>query len=559
MAPLSEGAGAGGGGSTSGSQRTDTSGATSAACPGWRVWPLLGAEAMRALDRHTIETLGVPGELLMESAGRAVAQAVLDLHRLRGGALLAVCGGGNNGGDGLVAARHLAALGLPVRALLVSEPKGDAARQAERARAFGVSVEAVEGGALEIPERAVVVDAVFGTGLGRPVEGAPAEAIRRINASPCAVVAVDLPSGVDADTGRALGEAVRADVTVTLALPKPALALEPGRSLAGRVRVARIGIADRAPGGDSTAELWTAAGAAARLPARERDAHKGRFGHVLVVAGSEGKTGAAALAARGAVRGGAGLVSLACPAGLNDILEAKCTEAMTVPVADTAERALAAAAEEPLLALARERDVVALGPGIGRAAETTKLVRSLCRRLDTPLVIDADGLNAFEGAAEELRARGAPTVITPHPGEAARLIDASAGEIQADRLGAARRLAEVTGAVAILKGAATVVAAPGAPPLVNPTGGPALASGGTGDVLTGLVAALLAQGLAPREAAGLAVWLHGAAGEGAAPAGTGLAAEDLADALPRAVERLGAAALDRPEPEPRLVLGFPEP
>jgi len=555
MAPLSEGAAGGGDGSGAGPPGTE---APVAAWVGWRVWPLLGSDAMRALDRHTIETLGVPGELLMESAGRAVAEAALDLHRVRGGPLLALCGGGNNGGDGLVAARHLAALGLPVRALLVSEPKGDAARQAERARAFGVPVEAVEGGALEIAERAVVVDALFGTGLGRPVEGAPAEAIRRLNASPCAVVAVDLPSGVDADTGRALGDAVRADVTVTLGLPKPGLALEPGRSLAGRVRVARIGIADRAPGARPTAELWTAAGAAARLPARERDSHKGRFGHVLVVAGSEGKTGAAALAARGAVRGGAGLVTLACPGGLNDILEAKCTEAMTVPVADTAERALAAAAEEPLLALARERDVVALGPGIGRAAETTKLVRSLCRRLEVPLVIDADGLNAFEGAAEELRARSAPTVITPHPGEAARLIDASGGEIQADRLGAARRLAEVTGAVAILKGAATVVAAPGAPPLVNPTGGPALASGGTGDVLTGLVAALLAQGLPPRDAAGLAVWLHGAAGEGAAPAGTGLTAEDLADALPRAVERLRAAALARPAPEPRFVLGFPE-
>ena len=495
----------------------------------------MGAEAMRALDRHTIETLGIPGELLMESAGRAVAQAVLE----RGArSVLVVCGAGNNGGDGLVAARHLRALGVDVRVQLVGEPRGAAAAQLARARAFGVPL---AGGDAEL-----VVDAIFGTGLDREVTGAPAAAIRRINEAGRPVLAVDLPSGLDADTGQVLGVAVRAAETLTLGLPKPGLALEPGRSLAGRIRVARIGIADAAPGVSPTAELWTRAEAAARLPARPGDGHKGSFGHVLVVAGSEGKTGAAALAARGALRGGAGLVTIACPAGLNDILEVKCTEAMTAPVADTPQRAFASAAEDAILALAHERDVVALGPGVGRAPETEALVRALCKRLEKPLVLDADGLNAFAGNPGELRA----AVLTPHPGEAARLLGVATAEVQRDRLGAARRLAELTGAVVLLKGAATVIAQAGAPPLVNPTGGPELATGGTGDVLTGLVAAHLAQGLAPREAAALAAFVHGAAGR------PGVVAEELADRLPEAVAGLRRAL---PAGVRGLAPDFPEP
>jgi NAD(P)H-hydrate epimerase len=517
------------------------------------VWQLFGASGMRALDRYTIERLGVPGEVLMESAGRAVVEAVL---ALRPREVLVVCGGGQNGGDGLVAARHLRALGVRVRAALVAEPRGDAAAQLARARAFGVPL---EGGDFAPPaEGGAIVDAIFGTGLARPVDGAAADAIRRIGAADVPVVAVDLPSGIDADTGQVLGAAVRATVTVTFGQPKPGIALEPGRSLAGRVRVARIGIAGAAPNAEPAAELWTSAAAAARLPPRPRDGHKGTFGHVLVVAGSEGKTGAAALAARGATRGGAGLVTVACPAGLNDILEVKCTEAMTAPVPDTAGRALAGTAEDALLALAAERDVVALGPGIGRAAETAALVRAFCKRLERPLVLDADGLNAFAGDAEALRARPAPTVLTPHPGEAARVLGSTAAAVAGDRLGAARRLAAATGCVVLLKGAPSVIARPGEPPLVNPTGGPALASGGTGDVLTGLVAALLAQGLAPADAAGLGAWLHGLAGDRiAAERGpSGLVAEELADALPEAALALRTAPVRAPI---RLAAAFPEP
>jgi NAD(P)H-hydrate epimerase len=506
-----------------------------------KIWPLVGAEGMRALDRRTIEALGVPGPVLMESAGRAVAEAVLARRPRR---VHVVCGAGNNGGDGLVVARHLHALGVEVDVALLGAPRGDAAAQLERARAFGVAEGRGEGADL-------IVDAIFGTGLARTVEGDAARAIQAINARAVCVVAVDLPSGLDADTGQVHGVAVRADETVTFGLPKVGLALEPGRSLAGAVSVARIGIAERAPGVEADAELWTRAAAAQFLPERRSEGHKGSFGHVLVVAGSEGKTGAAALATRAAIRAGAGLVTLACPAGLNDVLEEKCTEAMTAPVADTPERAFAGAAEDAILALAEDRDVVALGPGIGRAPETAALVRGLCKRISKPLVLDADGINAFEGHPGELRA----SVITPHPGEAARLLGCETAEIQRDRLGAARRLAEETGAVVVLKGAATVVAGAGAPPLINPTGGPALASGGTGDVLTGLVAALLAQGLAPRCAAGVGVYLHGLAGDRLAVGDSGLMAGDLADSLPEAAAALRSASPARAG----FAVRFPEP
>jgi ADP-dependent NAD(P)H-hydrate dehydratase / NAD(P)H-hydrate epimerase len=511
------------------------------ATPAPGVWHLVTAAEMRALDRHTIETLGVPGELLMESAGRAVAEAVLE--RLEPGTeVVAVCGTGNNGGDGLVAARHLHLLGVPVRVALVGDPANaakDAASNLSRARAVGVPV---GDGSFEPPRRGIVIDAVFGTGLSRRVEGAAALVLRRMGAAreECLIVAVDLPSGLDADTGQPWGDVPEADVTVTLGLPKLGLALEPGRSLAGAVRVARIGIRDAAPGVEPAAELWTHVAAGAQLPSRPAAGHKGTFGHVLVIAGSRGKSGAAALAAEGAGRAGAGLVTIACPASIADVLAAKCTEAMTAPVPDTAEHGFGAAAENPLLGLARERDVVALGPGIGTASETQALVRRLVSALDLPLVLDADGLNALGGQASVLKGRRGPSILTPHPGEAARLMGRTAAEVNRDRVGAARTLARESGAVVVLKGAATVVASPEGRIVVNATGGPVLGTGGTGDVLTGVVAGLLAQGLAPLVAAALGVYLHGFAGDRLAArfGPSGVLAGEVAREFPRAAQAL---------------------
>ena len=508
---------------------------------GQGIWPLVDVAGMRDLDRHTIEVLGVPGDLLMESAGRIVAEAVSEALAATGTReAVMLCGTGNNGGDGLVVARHLHLTGVDVRVRVLGDPKrlsGDAEVNRARAERVGVRFEDAEA---PLPERGVLVDALFGIGLSRDVEGPLARIIERLNAAREAsegalrVIAVDVPSGLDSDTGQPLGVSVQADETVTIGLPKLGLNLEPGRSLAGRVRVARIGIADEAPAVRLRAELWTPEGAARKLPARPVDGHKGTFGHVLLVVGSEGKTGAAALAALGAARGGAGRVTVACPAGLNDILEVKCTEAMTAPVADTPERAFAAAADEALLELAAERDVVGMGAGVGRSRETLSLMRALARRIERPLVIDADGLLALGRGPQALSAREAPTILTPHPGEAAMLLGCLPSEVNRDRVAAARSLAATTGAVVLLKGAASVSASPDGHVIVNPTGGPVLAAGGTGDVLLGLVAAFLAQGAPALEAAALAAWVHGDAADrlADASAGGGLLASEIADGVP---------------------------
>ena len=523
---------------------------------------------MRALDDHTIEALGVPGELLMESAGRAVAERALQLRGADPGEVVVVCGGGNNGGDGFVVARHLHAVGVSTRAVLVGEAdrlRGDAAANHARAEAAGVRcAEGADAIAAPLPA-AVVVDALLGTGLSRSVEadsalGRAIGAIERERLRGARVLAVDVPSGLDSDTGQELGACVQADATLALGLLKCGLVLEPGRSRAGRVTLARIGIADQAPGLRLRAHWFDRAEARALVPPRPASGHKGRFGHVLVVAGSEGKTGAAALACRAAGRGGVGLVTLACPAGLNDILEGLCVEAMTAPVAETAERSLARGAEEALVALAAERDVVALGPGIGQGDETRDLVRAFALRCERPLVLDADGLNALGKEGALLRERTAPTVLTPHPGEAGRLRGCSAGEVNADRLGAARELAARTGATVLLKGAPTVTVGEDGEARVNATGGPALATGGTGDVLTGLVAALLAQGLAPVAAGALGAWLHGAAGDSlsAAQGAAGLLAGELADALPATLRDLREARSDGPDAVASLLLDLPD-
>lgn len=533
-------------------------------------WPLVSAAEMRALDRHTIESLDVPAELLMECAGQAVAAQALRLRAALApeAPLVVACGVGGNGGDGLVAARRLHMEGAPVRIwpLAPRRFRGAAAANWRRAQAAGVPV-------ARAPSLtgALVVDALFGAGLSRAVEGAEAAAIRRIRAARergpgCRVLSVDLPSGLDADTGQPLGIAVAADCTLTLGLPKLGLALPPGRGLAGRVRVARIGIADAAPDCAPGAELWTRRAAAARLPPRPADSHKGSFGHVLVVAGSRGKSGAAALAAAGAARIGAGLVTIACPESAHAAIAAHSAEAMSAALPETPAGALSLAAEREILALAaalsprggRGGLAVVLGPGLSREPQSLELARRLALRLRAPLVLDADAAVAFAGALPSLAARRAPCVLTPHPGEAAALLGVTAAQINRDRVGAARSLAGQSGAVALLKGAATVAAAPGRRSVVNPTGGPLLAAGGSGDVLAGVVGGLLAQGLDALEAAALAAYVHGAAADrlAARRGSAGTLAGELAAALP---ETLHALAQGEARAEAFDVIAFPEP
>lgn len=513
------------------------------------VWPLVSAEEMRALDRLTIEEREIPGEVLMESAGRALAGPVLGWHARAGrdaSPIRILCGAGNNGGDGFVLGRHLHAEGVATETILVGDPARlppDAASNWRRLAAVGAPhrvLEASTGRAdwqALLEDASVIVDALFGTGLARPVEGGLAELIevvREAHEGGVPVVSVDVPSGICADTGAILGAAIAADETVTISLPKIGLALEPGRTHAGAISVARVGIADPDPARTPRAELWNARAIAGLFPERPSAGHKGSFGHVLVIAGSAGKTGAAALSARAASRAGAGLVTVALPQGVEGEIGGLPVEVMSESAPASEAGCFAATAEKALCEWAAARDVVALGPGLGRDPMLPALVEGLARSIDRPMVIDADGLFALHGRLDALTERRAPTILTPHPGEAAHLLDSRSDRINQDRPAAARELARRADAIVVLKGAATVIANPEGRAVIIPTGGPALASGGTGDVLTGVVAGLLASGIEAFDAALLGAWWHGATADHLirGRAGFGLMASEVADALP---------------------------
>jgi hydroxyethylthiazole kinase-like uncharacterized protein yjeF len=499
---------------------------------------LVGSAEMRAIDRAAIEAFGVPSLALMDRAGRAVAEAVRSLCA-PGGRIVVVCGGGNNGGDGYVAARVLRAEGWDARVVSIvpaARLSGDARVTREEAERAGVPIdEAGELLAVDAGHGDVVVDAVFGTGLSRAPEGAFARAIERVDAARAAgarVVAVDVPSGLSADTGRPLGACVRADRTVTFAFQKRGLVLHPGPSLAGEVIVADIGIpleaAARVP---VACELLEADQAKALLPPRSPDAHKGDAGRLLVVAGSPGKTGAAHLALTGALRGGAGLVTLAARAEALPLALFGRPEAMSAALPGAGP--LGRADLQALLAAAKGVDALAIGPGIPRGEETGELLRALLERARLPAVLDADALNALADEPGRLAALGVPLVLTPHPGEMARLCGTTVEAVQSDRIEVAREKAREWGATVVLKGARTVVADPDGPAAVIPTGNAGMATGGTGDVLAGLVGALLAGGLAPGAAARVGAWVHGRAGDrvSARLGERGLLAGDLGEAI----------------------------
>jgi NAD(P)H-hydrate epimerase len=487
---------------------------------------IVTAEQMAALDRRTIEELGVAGVVLMEVAGRAVVEAMESRFCGVGGrSVLVLCGKGNNGGDGFVVARHLLSRGADVVSCLlgrVADLRVDALINARILERLGGVIEELpgEGDLARLDERLaraeVIVDALFGTGLRRPAGGRLAGAIERMNRAGKPVVAVDIPSGLFADSGVIPGPAIRAELTVTFGLPKLVHYTYPAAACCGEVVVADIGIPARfvEEAGIGT-ELLTA-GCLARLRApRAADAHKGRFGHLLIVAGSPGKTGAAALAGEAAVRLGAGLVTVAVPRSLNAVLEVKLTEAMSLPLPETARGGLAEEAYEAIVEFLQRASALALGPGLGGDPETVALVRRLVAERTRPTVVDADGLNALAGDLGPLRgpADAPPLVLTPHPGEMSRLTGKPTATIQADRLACARELATAHGVHVVLKGAGTIVAEPDGRVFLNPTGNASLASGGTGDVLTGMIGALLAQGFPPGEAACAAVYLHGAAAD----------------------------------------------
>ncbi len=496
------------------------------------------ANEMRSLDKRTIEELGLPGIVLMEHAGRAVARVVEEqLEGNHGGSVLVCAYKGNNGGDGFVAARLLANSGYEVDVALFCHPHelgGDAEANFGFLEAFPVNVYVFDGdqGWEQdfddlLGEASVIVDALLGTGIQGAVRPPLDRVIQAINAQGgphgARVVAVDLPSGLDADKGTYANACIQADVTVTMALPKLGLVIYPGRRLAGQLVVADISIPEVFVNELSPARwLIGKHELADLLPARPEDAHKGTFGRLYVIAGSPGFTGAATLTASAAVRTGAGLVTVGAPEAVHDLLEVKLTEAMTEPLADDSDGRFDSAALEAVQRRLAGVDALALGPGIGRGGTLPEFVHRVlaaAAQHGVPTVIDADGLNALADTGapttglKALSELGVRAILTPHPGELGRLLSRTPAEIQGARIDSALEAARLSGAVVVLKGASTVVASPEGEVALNLTGNSGMASGGTGDVLTGIIGGLLAQGVPPLEAACAGVYVHGRAGE----------------------------------------------
>lgn len=506
---------------------------------------LYSAAEMGAADRYAIDTLGIPGTLLMENAGRACAQLFEERYvECFPGPVVVVAGKGNNGGDGYVIARILVDHGWQVTTLVLAEPErivGDAAIMLQILRhcagqVYFVNDEELLRQRFDELQPQLIVDALFGTGLESEVRGLPAVAITLMNAAAAPVVAVDLPSGVDASNGRICGCAVRADLTVSFDHPKIGHLSTPGALYVGELEVVDIGIPGTMRPTDLLPQTWMIDIAAARalVPERPAFAHKGTFGHLLLVAGSTGKTGAAALAGEAAQRSGCGLVTVGVPASVHGIMEVKLTEAMTVPLADQ-DGMLTAAAADRIAELAASSQALALGPGLGQSDELRQLVRQLVTILNLPLVLDADGLNLLAGQLDCLLERqGGPLILTPHPGEMARLAGISVTALEADRFNTARDFARRYQVILLLKGARTIVAAPDGRVHINTSGNSGLSSGGSGDVLTGLIGGLLAQGTDPFVAASLAAWWHGRAAEqiAAERGAVGMTATDVIHQLP---------------------------
>jgi NAD(P)H-hydrate epimerase len=517
---------------------------------------LVTAEEMRSIDAAAINQYQIPGLILMENAGRRVAETVVS--ELGGGLprrrLLVLVGKGNNGGDGLVAARHLYNQGAEVTVALVADPAeiaGDARTNLEILNRLPVKQLLVQEekdlNAVKVAllSHDLVIDSIYGTGF----RGTPPHLVNRliklVNNSAKPVIAVDIPSGVEADTGRVGGEAVRAQCTVTLALPKVGLVAGPGAARVGRLVIADISI-PRALVDDSAIpnRLIDLDWCAERLPSRSLEGHKGDYGHVLVLGGSPGMTGAVALAGEAALRTGAGLVTVGVPAALNNIIEQKLTEVMSRPLPQTASGRLNPDAVSALEDLLPRISVIAVGPGLSQYPEAAEFMGRLLQRAKVPLVIDADGLNALAGEPDLVKDIKAPLVLTPHPGEMARLMRTTVREVQSGRIEMARTAASRWGATVVLKGAGTVIAGTSGEILVNTTGNPGLASGGTGDVLTGIIASLIAQGVSPGEAAGIGAFVHGRAGDLAREERgmRGLIASDVIQHLPSVLKQLEGIA-----------------
>lgn len=507
---------------------------------------IVSAAEMREIDRSTSERFGVPSLTLMENAGSAVAEFVLSQYP-QAKRIGVVCGKGNNGGDGFVVARKLIEAGREVLVLLLADPgdlRGDAAEMFKRVRKCPIvakSHDELAGAKRSLKEQQLLIDAILGTGFRPPVSGLYAEAIAALNASGLPVVAVDIPSGADADVvGEQTGAIARADAIVTFTAPRPAHVF--GGLTGEPTVVAPIGSPDDAIRSSLQLNLITPQDVAPLIGPRPRDANKGSFGHVLVIGGSLGKAGAAAMAGMSALRTGAGLSTIATPKSVLSTVAGFHPEVMTEACEETDAGTISLRALEyaHMDNLVKGKTVLAIGPGISRHAETSEFVRTVVQKYSTAIVLDADGLNAFEGVSEKLNGKGRGLVITPHPGEMARLTGLSIPQVQRDRIGISRSFAREHELIVVLKGHRTLIAQPDGEAWVNTTGNPGMATGGTGDILTGMVAGMIAQNPSRIvEAVAGAAYLHGLAGDIACETmgEQSLVATDLIKALPEAFRR----------------------
>jgi len=511
---------------------------------------LVTADEMREMDRQTIETFGLPGQVLMENAGRSATDILLEkFHEPCRKKVGIVAGKGNNGGDGFVIARYLAQKGIRPTVYLLSQKekvKGDAALNLKLLYPMGLEI-------VELPDQtafashqskmrhvALWVDAIIGTGLTSIVRGHYKTIIDFLNASGKPIFSVDIPSGLDSDTGQVCGTCTRSAVTATFAFAKLGHILFPGADYTGDLEIVDIGIPHYITEAVTPLQtLITQDLITSSIQPRPADTHKGKTGHLLVIAGSPGKTGAAAMTALSAMRMGAGLVTLGISRNLNMVVEPQVLEAMTALLPETETGALGESAFDLISDLWDNKACMAIGPGIGTEDATQKLVCRIILSCPIPLVIDADGLNCLAGNTAILKLAKIPVIITPHPGEMARLVNQTPADVQADRVACARNFARSFGVIVVLKGARTVVATPDGRISINPTGNPGMASGGMGDVLTGMIAGLITQGYAPSIAAHIGVFVHGATADTIAKdqGPVGFMASDVMAALPNQFRR----------------------
>ena len=485
---------------------------------------IVTARQMQELDKKTIQDIGIPGAVLMENAGRGTFEQMLrHFPDISDRKVVVIAGKGNNGGDGFVIARYLLNHQIAVKVILLAKIEnvaGDAAFNLHAFRRMGGEIREMtdektwQAALPELKRAGLIVDAIFGTGLASEINGLPYQAIEDINKTDIPVVAVDLPSGLDATSGNVLGIAVRARLTCTFGLAKRGLVIYPGLSFAGKLEIIDIGIPQSLVLGASFHEhLLGEEDFCGKMPVRDPESHKGTYGHAFIVAGSPGKTGAAAMAAQAALRVGVGLVTIGVPEKLNPVLEIKITEAMTEPLPDNGSGYLGMIAWQRIQEVLRGKTVIAVGPGISDREDTAQLVHTIVESTALPLVIDADGLNVLAHNPDILKKARAAVVLTPHPGEMARLMGTTTQAVQADRIGIARKFSAAYNVIVVLKGARTVIAEPGGHVYINATGNPGMASGGMGDVLTGMIAGFMAQGWEPLFCTQFATFVHGRAGD----------------------------------------------